>query len=334
MSTEFEAMLKEKWAISKAVLKKLSDNALLSEDALGLISEGDLKELELKKGEFLLLRKAASDIQQRRGDGPLVCPASEDKSQSVIKQQLDAILASPDKATTKDRLSGGRVDLDPSFYLAPASASGECAMRIVDFISNSARDSEEIDLGGGISLKLAGQKPKLDKVSPAMWMAANGRIMAHLISTGDLDADQTLDYISYTIKIGELACRYTWASVLVYDDEYRTLQAAGGFRWGADTPHLSTVLLREKTTALQRQQQPYHQHQQQQQQQYGGFRRRPTNSAGKEYCLQYNRGNCTYGNRCNFSHSCLTCGKADHPAKDHLSTGDSKLASSGASNHQ
>ena len=158
-----------------------------------------------------------------------------------------------------------------------------------------------------------------------MWMAANGRIMAHLLSTGDLDASTTLDYISYTIKIGELACRYTWASVLVYDDEYRTLQAAGGFRWGADTPHLSTVLLREKTTTLQR----HHQlQQQQQQQQQGGLRRRPTTAAGKEYCLQFNRGNCTYGNRCNFIHSCLTCGR-DHPAKDHPT-----MATSGTSHPQ
>ena len=46
--------------------------------------------------------------------------------------------------------------------------------------------------------------------------------------------------------IGELACRFTWTSVLLFDEEYRQRQAAVGFPWGTEAPHLSTVLLRDR----------------------------------------------------------------------------------------
>ena len=46
--------------------------------------------------------------------------------------------------------------------------------------------------------------------------------------------------------MGELATRYTWSSVILLDDEYRRQQAAHGFRWGSDTPHMSMLVLRER----------------------------------------------------------------------------------------
>ena len=41
--------------------------------------------------------------------------------------------------------------------------------------------------------------------------------------------------MAYTAKLGELASRYTWASLLLYDQEYRCRQAAAHFRWDADS---------------------------------------------------------------------------------------------------
>ena len=72
-------------------------------------------------------------------------------------------------------------------------------------------------------------EPKLHAVSPALWIVANARIMAALYNSGDLDHITTKDYMAYTVKIGELASRYTWASVLVYDQEYWRRQAAVRF---------------------------------------------------------------------------------------------------------
>ena len=66
-------------------------------------------------------------------------------------------------------------------------------------------------LGPGATLKLnSGTKLKLHAVSPAMWIAANARIMASLYGdSGDLDHGAAKDYMAYTAKIGELASRYT-----------------------------------------------------------------------------------------------------------------------------
>ena len=81
---------------------------------------------------------------------------------------------------------------------------------------------EEISLGPGTTLTLtSGTKPKLHVVSPTMWIAANARITAALYYSDDLDHGEAKDYMAYTAKIGKLASRYTWASVLAYVQEYR-----------------------------------------------------------------------------------------------------------------
>ena len=52
--------------------------------------------------------------------------------------------------------------------------------QIVDFVSSSLFAEEEVTLGGGVTLKLH-PKPKLDKVSPSMWITANSRIMGQML---------------------------------------------------------------------------------------------------------------------------------------------------------
>jgi hypothetical protein len=86
--------------------------------------------------------------------------------------------------------------------------------------------------------------------------------------------------------VGELATRFTWASVMIFDDEYRQRQAREKFPWGRDAPHLSTITLRDR-------------HPQQQQQQgkkgQGGANRGAVGPSGKEFCIQFNRGQCSFG---------------------------------------
>jgi hypothetical protein len=50
-------------------------------------------------------------------------------------------------------------------------------------------------------------------------------------------------YVKYTEMVGELAARFTWASVMIFDDEYRQRQAREKFSWGRDAPYLSTITL-------------------------------------------------------------------------------------------
>ena len=167
---------------------------------------------------------------------------------------------------------------------------------------------EEVDLGGGATLRLARAKPRLQAVSPAMWMAANARIMAAHLDRGHLDPTGVKDYLAYTVKVGELACRYTWQSVLAFDAEYRQNQADMQFRWGTDAPHLSVVALKEKPATPDKAKKTGT---------ADGTAPRRRGPSGKEICLQFNgvRG-CSFGPRCNLEHVCLTC-LGHHPRCDH-----------------
>ena len=319
-SPEREMTLLSDWIqkneLSDSVIDALRSENLLSQKALLLLSERDFEDLKLRKGDHLILKEAVKQLQIEAGGGPLCQQAMAAREKTTTKMTLDQILGNDTATRTPVQApAGGRVDLDPACYIRLPAEKGEPALKIVDFLSAAARENEEeVTIGGGLSIKFAKQKPSLEKTSPAMWMAANSRIMAALLQRGELDDQGALDYLAYTAKIGELACRFTWTSVLLYDDEYRHLQAATGFRWGADTPHLSTVVLRERGTQL------------------AGRQPGATGSSGVDkrrimasatstpVCRQWNRGVCSYADRCNYSHTCLICGKPDHPAKDHVHT--------------
>ena len=51
--------------------------------------------------------------------------------------------------------------------------------------------------------------------------------------------------------MGEMAARYTWQSVFLFDEEYRQRQAKHNFVWGTPAPHLSTVMLRDRSRTPQ-----------------------------------------------------------------------------------
>ena len=91
--------------------------------------------------------------------------------------------------------------------------------QIVDFVSSSLFAEVEVALGGGVTLKL-NPYPKLDQVSPAMWITANSRIMGQMLNESGKNF-YVRAYLQYTEMVGELAARYTWQSVLLFDEEYR-----------------------------------------------------------------------------------------------------------------
>ncbi|KAK7485465.1 hypothetical protein BaRGS_00023275, partial [Batillaria attramentaria] len=58
-----------------------------------------------------------------------------------------------------------------------------------------------------------------------MWTVANVRILKVLMKSKDFDVSA---YLKYTEMVGELACRFRWASVILFDEEYRQLRAFHG----------------------------------------------------------------------------------------------------------
>ena len=125
-------------------------------------------------------------------------------------------------------------------------------------------------------------RPKLEKVSPSAWIVANSRIMTMLMA-GGTNVDVAA-YMRYTEMVGKLGYRFTWQSVLIFDDEYRQREAAEKFAWGTDAPHLATVVLRDRVTTGKRPNGNGSNGS------GGSHRQRPVGPDGKELCLQFNRG--------------------------------------------
>ena len=136
---------------------------------------------------------------------------------------------------------------DPQVYLSRTALgkSPHSHYDITDFVTGMVE--EDVVVGGNgsqqVVLKSGPKKPKLENVTLAQWCEANNAILYRLVCESKLHPNNMLDYISYSTKICELVQRFTLVSVLLYDRNYRQLQAQNGFRWGTDVPHLQNVHL-------------------------------------------------------------------------------------------
>ena len=159
------------------------------------------------------------------GDGPLVTRPSPQSAAPTgfLHELLD--MKSADGGGM-DHITHGmaRLYLDPRFYLNPTPTGEAKPLVITDYVSVSSQDAgDEIQLGQGAMLKLAGTaKPKLSSVSPAMWISASARIMAMSADREDLQRSKMKGYMA---KVG--ASRYTWASILLYNQEHWWRASAG-----------------------------------------------------------------------------------------------------------
>ena len=95
-------------------------------------------------------------------------------------------------------------------------------------------------------LKVDHVRPVLKTFHQHQHRTANIRILTESLRMGALEPLALYYYLAYTIKVGEMADRYNWQSILQYDRVYRIQQATYGFRWGSDSPHLTTVHMRDK----------------------------------------------------------------------------------------
>ena len=169
--------------------------------------------------------------------------------------------------------------------------------------------------GGQIIFKTGPRKVKLEMVTPMQWSAANMRVLIELLRTGELKEGSIYDYISYTVKVSELADTYVWVSVMRFDRAYRQLQAQHGFRWGSDSPHLDALHLRARQPGQQfpansRVTQPP---------------KTASNNQGSrpslnvdQTCRLFQRNACPWADKGKFQHICAApgCGQ-DHPLAMH-----------------
>ena len=152
-------------------------------------------------------------------------------------------------------------------------------------------------------------KPRLESTTPLQWMRASIKIMRELVARGDLALHDINAYLNYMEKIAELATKYTWQSLLVYDREYRKWQAQTRCKWGQDNIHLVEVYLETRPRQPPQRNAP-----------------RPANSRPMrtdEICRLFNAGRCHWGTACKFAHRCSVPGcEGSHSWQQHPQTSE------------
>ena len=242
------------------------------------------------------LRLLTPEVMPRVGNLPLeqelrlkqVIQTSE-KREKVNDLTLDELLGAH-----TEPIMDTNTDTQTGYSTAKVKGEGAAALNIVDFIPGVNSET-----GIGVD--------GLSSVNPHQWSAANARIMYELMTQQKWSAEKLADYMAYIVKIAELAICYDWQSVLAYDYQYRQLQATLKFPWASDTPHLHQTVLKEQKVMgsnkfLQRKTK---------------FTRPADPCTGKEICIKFNTGECSFGGKCRYIHSCSKCFSANHNLKNH-----------------
>ena len=144
---------------------------------------------------------------------------------------------------------------EPQIHIATATGkSASSYYDICDFVPNNIE--EEMVIGGPgdqqVIVKSGPKKTKLDNLSLTQWSIANVAILYKLVGEGKLPGPALMDYLSYSTKFYHLVQRCSLTSVLLFDREYRKLQADMGFQWGTYIQHLQLSTFSLETSSPSR----------------------------------------------------------------------------------
>ena len=113
--------------------------------------------------------------------------------------------------------------------LGSTRGSVKIALLIPEFVMKVIPDQNEsiINIGNNakLSVSYGNRRPKLSEISISDFNIAN------------------ISYLIYTVKINQLASKFSWLKVLNYDNEYRLAQAKYGLPWTYDCNHMHTFWL-------------------------------------------------------------------------------------------
>ena len=208
---------------------------------------------------------------------------------------------------------------DPQIHIASVTGKSTSTFYdICDFVPHAIE--EDLVVGGQgdqhLVIKSGPRKPKLESITLSQWSVANLAILYKLVNEGKLVGPQLMDYLSYTTKVYQLVQRYSLASILLFDREYRKLQGNMNFRWGTDVQHLHTLFLQPRAStgpqgassnSLKKNSNPS---------QFST--RQKFDRRGDLICRNFNSDKgCSY-EQCKYSHKCIVPGCSQrHPANAH-----------------
>ena len=309
-----QGLLKEK--MSSHSIDLLLKNGCDSVEVLRLLTDSDLDVIGLSIGQKRLLQAVLKDKGQR-GSSELAGSAVDSSQQAT---------------------QSGTGQFPCNFFLGMGVRGNQKPyLDICDFVSirspyEGVSESQTVITNksdGSFEVKPLsfGKRVTLDKVTMSQWIEANMLIMHQLVSQG-IGADC---YMAYTIMISQIAQKYKWLSVLLFDREYRKMQANLNFTWGEDKSHLRDVLLVPKSQdgsfkpGYKSESGSGEKHDQKHE--GSAFKKKARNSSkgqssrSKEddmkmkLCYFFNDGKCTR-RACPFKHFCAECGSGDHGEKD------------------
>ena len=186
--------------------------------------------------------------------------------------------------------------VDPMVYLTGFTRS-TTVLDICDFVNVtpvtvewSDCDSTADAIDQYVKARSGPRRPKLEDLTISQWGLANTRIMHKLYPQG---TPGIASYLAYTCKVFELFGKFDRVLVLRYDRRYIEMQAANGFAWGSDLPHLDTMMLVGKPSASSK-----------------------PNTNFKPVCKLFNRTSGCMRGHCTYRHVCHKCGEG-HPVYEH-----------------
>ena len=330
-------------ALSTSSRKLLKDNGIVEKKTLVLMTPADVLALQMPLGQQVLLRAALADLgnesfQDNESESAPSRPASPVSSRQ--DPQPDSRGSAPESAQTVSLLDAGKAldallaagdptqapyalpevakipEYNPRVHLT-LKATNKKAAKIFNFlpdkvkerIQRSRRDRLWVLKGEDGSLSMQTRDPEVFSITPTEWNAANARIMAHLLETGDL-APRDIDlYLAYTVQINEMYELYEWTSILSFDGRYRELQAQHGFAWG-------DLRMAANSTLLVPRRVPYSQNTMQRNNRMPSQQQ---NSGKMEDCKKWLASGgkfCPFGGHCRYSHRDLDQAAAPPAAKN------------------
>ena len=351
VQTEFEKWIKDS-ELSADTVKLLQDHGFISVKSCRKLNDVLIQKTfkTLPLAQILLLQDAVQELQVPANE-----PTSEETTRPTVAVSTDSIPAGgsgeqqtlPSMPSASEGLDMARIcqllnldktpdepcthtgknkTFDPFQYslsgdsVMPGNSKARDVREYIMFGKQYQYDQSPMSPTtikiGDTELSLNDKKLALEKITPLQYMEGSLKILCEMIANDRVNTETILDHIGFLTKMACMGQTFSWPSLMKYDAEYRKTQAYQGFPWGADSPFLMQLLLKQHDrdtlvthTAPSRRNTGFTN------QQHSQHRYDP--KSGRVICGKFNgRNGCTLPH-CRYAHVCGSCYDPAHGEFSH-----------------